>query len=167
MVTAWRVPAGDKPGDNLLLNKIPFKTAYEAFHGRPPSPLDVVANSTPAASRWHYYCDDVLPHLPEPVQQPAPWISSTVPGFKAFLLTPGILVPYAAAIHVPVLVAAGERDVIADINAEASAYASSPAVDLYSCPAMGHMHNFAGTRQQLWQRLQHWGEWVGQYRTID
>ena len=25
---------------------------------------------------------------------------------------------------------------------------------------MAHMHNFAGTRELLWQRLETWAEWV-------
>jgi hypothetical protein len=54
----------------------------------------------------------------------------------------------------------GERDVVPDPRGEVRAYGSSPSVDLYIGPKMAHMHNFAGTRQLLWQRLQAWGEWV-------
>ncbi|HEX4161263.1 MAG TPA: hypothetical protein VHZ05_02125, partial [Acidimicrobiales bacterium] len=66
----------------------------------------------------------------------------------------------AAAITAPVLVAMGERDVLVDPRGEVRAYASSPSVDLYVCPRMAHMHNFAGTREEFWARIETWGEWV-------
>ena len=54
----------------------------------------------------------------------------------------------------------GERDVIADPKGEPRAYLSARSVDLFICPRMGHMHNFAGTRELLWQRIETWAEWV-------
>jgi hypothetical protein len=40
------------------------------------------------------------------------------------------------------------------------AFASSPSVDFFECPRMAHMHNFAGTRELLWQRIEAWAGWV-------
>ena len=54
----------------------------------------------------------------------------------------------------PVLVALGERDVLVDPRGETRAYESSPSVDFFSVPAMAHMHNFAGTRELFWQRIE-------------
>ena len=75
-------------------------------------------------------------------------------------LAPGAIAPEAAAVLAPVLVAMGERDVIADPKGEPRAYLSARSVDLFICPRMGHMHNFAGTRELLWQRIETWAEWV-------
>jgi alpha-beta hydrolase superfamily lysophospholipase len=76
-------------------------------------------------------------------------------------VTPGIVAPEAAAITCPVLVAMGERDVVVDPKGEARAYVSATSVDLCIVPpGMRHMHNFAGTRELLWKRIEIWGEWV-------
>ena len=75
-------------------------------------------------------------------------------------LTPGGALPEAAAIRCPVLVGLGERDVLVDPRGEPRAYESSPSVDLFVCPRMGHMHNFAGTRELFWRRIETWAQWV-------
>ena len=36
---------------------------------------------------------------------------------------------------------------------ELAAYVSARDIALFVCPRMGHMHNFAGTREMLWNRL--------------
>jgi hypothetical protein len=33
-------------------------------------------------------------------------------------------------------------------------------VDLFICPRMGHMHNFASTRELFWRRIETWSDWV-------
>jgi len=33
-------------------------------------------------------------------------------------------------------------------------------VDFYVCPRMSHMHNFAGTRELFWRRIETWADWV-------
>ena len=58
------------------------------------------------------------------------------------------------------LVALGERDVVHDPRGELRAYESAHSVDFFVCPRMAHMHNFAGTRELLWRRIETWGEWV-------
>jgi pimeloyl-ACP methyl ester carboxylesterase len=79
-------------------------------------------------------------------------------------LTPGAIMPEAAAVRVPVLVALGERDVLVDPRGELRAYSSSESIDFFVCPRMGHMHNFAGTRERLWQRIESWTDWVRRAR---
>jgi hypothetical protein len=69
---------------------------------------------------WCFHYDDVPPdivradltefptrrwHIPQ-------WRSATVPGLAAWVLTPGAIAAEAASILKPVLVAAGERDVV-------------------------------------------------------
>jgi hypothetical protein len=98
----------------------------------------------------------------------APWSSLTTPGAVAMsCLTPGAVAPEAAAVRAPVLVAMGERDVIADPKGEPRAYLSARSVDLYICPRMGHMHNFAGTRELFWRRIETWAEWVAAVKASD
>ena len=56
--------------------------------------------------------------------------------------------------------ALGERDVLVDPRGEPRAYESARSVDLFVCPRMGHMHNFAGTRELFWRRIETWAAWV-------
>lgn len=113
---------------------------------------------------WAFHFDDVPTEV---VQRDLsataplpPWRSPTTPACAMKMVAPGTVATEAASIDVPVLVAVGERDVVPDPRAEAKAYASSPDVTVYVCPSMAHMHNFAGTRVRLWQRIQSWGEGV-------
>ena len=59
----------------------------------------------------------------------------------------------------PVLSAMGVRDLVPDPPGDARAFLSARSFDLFICPRMGHMHNFAGTRELLWHRIQAFGEW--------
>jgi alpha-beta hydrolase superfamily lysophospholipase len=132
---------------------------------------ELVAGS-PAASpamAWACHFDDIDPGLqridlenfPTGGEDLPPWRSRTIPIPVALAtLTPGAIAPEAAAVTTPVLVAMGERDVIADPKGEPRAYLSATSVDLFICPRMGHMHNFAGTRELLWRRIDTWATWV-------
>jgi len=75
-------------------------------------------------------------------------------------VTPGGVAAEAAGVRCPVLVALGERDVLPDPRGEPRAYLSSPSVDLFICPRMAHMHNFAGTRELFWRRIEPWADGV-------
>jgi pimeloyl-ACP methyl ester carboxylesterase len=89
------------------------------------------------------------------------WGSATIPGTAVlWSLAPGSILAEAAAIRCPVLVALGERDVVVDPRGELRAFASSPSVDFFECPRMAHMHNFAGTRELFWRRIETWAGWV-------
>lgn len=133
------------------------------------------------AMGWAFHYDDVDPHLvasdlarfnsfateasEQDTQQKTPeaptWASLSIPASVALLCTtPGIVAMEAAAIMAPVLVSMGERDVIPDPKGEGRAYISATSVDLFICPRMGHMHNFASTRELFWLRLETWAEWV-------
>jgi len=119
-----------------------------AFHFD-DEPADVVA------------ADMALDALAPPSAGPIPpWRSATVPACAIQMVAPGVVAAEAAAIRVPVLVAAGERDVVPDPRAEPRAYQSAPDVTVFVCPGMAHMHNFARTRERLWARLHHWGTGV-------
>ncbi len=92
----------------------------------------------------------------------ASWRSATVPACASLMITPGMIASEAAAITVPVFVGVGERDVVPDVWGEPRAYRSSTDVTVYICPQMAHMHNFAPTRERLWQRLHSWGTSVAE-----
>ena len=92
--------------------------------------------------------------------EPMPWHSSTTPTRAArSTLSPGIVASEAAAVAVPVLCAMGERDLVPDPPGEPRAFRSAHSVDLFICPRMGHVHNFAGTRALFWERIHSFGEW--------
>jgi pimeloyl-ACP methyl ester carboxylesterase len=132
------------------------------------------AGSAPAASgdnvmAWGFHYDDVDPAVvrrdmddyPARNGDLPPWASATIPGTAVlWSLAPGSILAEAAAIRCPVLVALGERDVVVDPRGELRAFASSPSVDFFECPRMAHMHNFGGTRELFWQRIDAWAGWV-------
>lgn len=170
VVTPWfsRDLAPDQPGG--VLNAPAIKAAAE--EERRGSAWNALA--------WGFHYDDVpaevleqdLAHYdaiaygaghagaPVEVHDPAPWISYTTPHEAArMVLTPGIVAPEAAAVTVPVLSAMGERDLVVDPLGEARAFRSAPSFDLFVCPRMGHVHNFAGTRRLFWERIHAFGDW--------
>ncbi|MCW2497218.1 alpha/beta hydrolase [Jatrophihabitans sp.] len=85
-----------------------------------------------------------------------PWGSPTRPECAATLCSPGVIASEAAQIAVPVLLATGERDVVARPDLEPLAYPRVPEYSWVSIPRMSHMHNFAGSRLLLWEHLQGW-----------
>ena len=118
---------------------------------------------------WGFHYDDVDPAVvardlddfPARHGDVPPWGSATVPATVAlWCLAPGAVLTEAAGIRSPVLVALGERDVLVDPRGEPRAYESARSVDLFVCPKMGHMHNFAGTRELFWRRIETWAAWV-------
>lgn len=89
-----------------------------------------------------------------PVRETAPiWGSTTVPGLAAALVLPGVVTAEAASIDVPVLVGMGERDVCQEPIAELAAFTNATDISAIVVPRMAHMHNFAGTRQRMWDRI--------------
>jgi pimeloyl-ACP methyl ester carboxylesterase len=89
-----------------------------------------------------------------------PWGSSTVPPCAVTMMTVGSVAKEAEAIDVPVLSASGERDVVPDPWAEPSAYRNSWCVTVAVIPRMAHMHNFARTRELMWERIDHFARSV-------
>ncbi|MEU0948546.1 hypothetical protein ABZ379_38615 [Streptomyces canus] len=71
-------------------------------------------------------------------------------------LTPGLTVPFAEAIDVPVFLAFGTYDVSKDPRSEPASYPRSPDITVTVVPDMAHMHNFADTRERLWRCLADW-----------
>lgn len=143
---------------------------YSGIHTVLPRPP---ADSGPDAFRYGFHMPDVPRELVEadlgsgfPLRggQPPPWGSSSVPGCATRMLEPGYIAREAAAIDVPVFIGVGERDVCPDPHIEPSAYRAAHDVTLYVQPRAAHMHNFAGTRALLWDRLANWALGVGAER---
>jgi pimeloyl-ACP methyl ester carboxylesterase len=88
------------------------------------------------------------------------WRSASAPSCAILMVAPGTVAPEAAAIRVPVMVAVGERDVVPDPWMEPKAYKSATDITVFVCPRMGHMHNFAHTRELFWTRLHQWGSGI-------
>jgi hypothetical protein len=126
-----------------------------------------VKSQTPAG--WHFHFDDVPAEVRERdltfTGDAPPWRSNTIPGAVFHMLAPGSLGPEAAAIVVPVLSAFGERDVAEDPRMEHKAFRHAVDFSSFICPRMGHMHNFASTREVLWSRIHHWGQHVADLKS--
>ncbi len=113
---------------------------------------------------WSFFADDVDRSAVRLGDPTAPWVSTRIPSLIATVTTPGSIASEAAAIDVPVLLAMGDRDVVVDPAGEPRAYLSCSSIDLFVCPAMGHLHNFAGTRELLWRRIETWAAWASAQR---
>jgi pimeloyl-ACP methyl ester carboxylesterase len=89
-----------------------------------------------------------------------PFGSRTVPRCAVAMMSRGYFTPEVAAIDVPVLMAYGERDTSPDVRQEPSAFIRSNDISVFIVPKMAHMHNFAGTRELLWQRVADWAQMI-------
>lgn len=116
---------------------------------------------------WSFHYDDVEPGIyhedlrggfPFRTESVPAWGSATIPPAAASMLAPGVVAEEAAAIDIPVFIAVGERDVCPDPWSEPASYRAARQVSLCVVDRMAHMHNFASTRQVLWDRLHRWGE---------
>jgi pimeloyl-ACP methyl ester carboxylesterase len=86
-----------------------------------------------------------------------PWGSATVPPAAASMLGAGVVSDEAAMIDVPVFIGVGVRDVCPDPWIEPAAYRGATDITLCIARSMAHMHNFATTRAELWDRIHTWG----------
>lgn len=92
-----------------------------------------------------------------PIRESSPDFGSlTIPHCAVQMMLPGAFAEEAAQVRVPVLIGNGERDTCPDPHAEAGAYKNSTDITVFIVSTMAHMHNFASTRERLWQRLHDW-----------
>jgi pimeloyl-ACP methyl ester carboxylesterase len=122
---------------------------------------------------WAFHYDDepadIVAADMNPVAEGAPlppWKSATSASCGIFMVAPGTVATEAASITTPVLLAMGERDVIANPWMEPFAFRSSIDITLFVCPRMAHMHNFASTRFRFWDRIHTWGTGVAEQRAF-
>jgi alpha-beta hydrolase superfamily lysophospholipase len=156
------VPRDTSPSEGVFTNGPALAEATAL-----PAPTPADSDLAPVA--WGFHYDDVDPDVVRRDLSDYParhgdvpaWGSATIPGTAVlWCLAPGATLAEAAAIRCPVLVALGERDVLVDPRGEVRAYESALSVDYFVCPRMAHMHNFAGTRELFWRRIETWAEWV-------
>lgn len=162
-------------GWSAIHTSFPAPDGSRVERDSPPRGTDIAAMAdalarspfTPEQFRYCFHWPDEEPALMEadlatyqPFQGPVrgdastPWGSSTMPPCAATMMSSGAVAADAARIEVPVFVGCGERDVLPDPWAEPAAYRGSSDISLVVVPRMAHMHNFARTRDQLWDRLE-------------
>lgn len=163
------IPRGSNLDAPLIVNQAVMAAAQKTVMGKEDLQGNGGGDEHPFA--WCFHYDDVPADLvaidlnaKNPDGSLPYWRSSTTPPCAIQMVAPGAVAPEAAAIAVPVLVAVGERDVVPDPWQEPKAFKSAIDVTVFVCPRMGHMHNFASTREAFWQRLHHWGEGVARMR---
>ena len=161
------IPRDTLPSDGVFTNAPALAEAAEAAGAGGTAGVDPLA--------WGFHFDDVdadvvrrdMDGYPARHGDLPPWGSASVPMTVALLsVSPGSVLTEAAAIRSPVLVALGERDVLVDPRGEVRAFGSAASVDWFVCPKMAHMHNFAGTRELFWRRIETWGAWVRAQRDV-
>lgn len=139
-----------------------------------PPPADLGLDDIDSGLRHPYrrsfHYDDVpedivaedLRGYPARIDVPVPaWGAIYMPGGPNFApergpLGPDVVVEEAARITVPVFVGNGEIDTVPDPRTEPTAYRASNDITTMVLPRSSHMHNFAGTREILWSRLENW-----------
>ena len=161
-------PRDTMPSEGIVTNA-PALADAEATAAPDPNGVPEPAPDVINAMAWGFHYDDVdrevvrrdLEDYPARHGDLPAWGSATIPMTVAlWCVSPGSVLTEAAAIRSPVLVALGERDVLVDPRGDVRAYESASSVDYFVCPKMAHMHNFAGTRELLWRRIETWAAWV-------
>jgi pimeloyl-ACP methyl ester carboxylesterase len=135
--------------------------------------LSLPGNGLDHVLRPSFHHDDV-PHdivladmtkIPGTLASSAAWSTPDNPGGPALVMRRrprdrGVVAAEATAIAAPVLVACGDNDVVPDPWAEPTAYRGARQVTVAVVPSMAHMHNFAGTRLELWDLIARWADSV-------
>jgi alpha-beta hydrolase superfamily lysophospholipase len=150
-------------GSSMVCTTMPRRPGQrEVFIPDGASPEEAAALVTRETDwRFAFFWEDVPESLVEtdiagghPVRQTAPiWGSTTWPGLATTLVLPGAVASEAARIDVPVLLGMGERDLCRRPLEELAAFSSATDMAVIVVPRMAHMHNFAGTRRLLWDRI--------------
>jgi alpha-beta hydrolase superfamily lysophospholipase len=149
-------------GSSLVRTRLLSKTPWREVHIPADADLATVGVQAIMETDWRhaFHWEDEPAHLVEADMAPKPptfgplppWGSATFPDSGVSLIPAG-LAREAAAIEVPVLIGMGERDVLRDPAREFAAYQSSRDVSVFQGRRMAHMHNFAGTRHEMWLRI--------------
>lgn len=133
-----------------------------------PSKLSLTQSSQATNFLYPFHWEDVPKEILDadmaggyPIRKTAPeWGSTTIPNCVIAMMSPGFVADDVALIEVPVLLGMGERDVVPTPLKEPAAFRRAMDVSVFIVPRMAHMHNFASTRQVLWERLYDWSRMV-------
>jgi pimeloyl-ACP methyl ester carboxylesterase len=161
-------------GYSAIHTVLPMRKADETLHAAEyfdysretaPDELSVAESSAHIGEfLYPFFWEDIPADILEadtsggyPIRTTAPSFgSATLPSCVVAMLSPGYITAEAAAVDVPVFIGLGERDTAPYPHREPTAYPKSSDVTLFICNRMAHMHNFAMTRHELWDRLAHW-----------
>ena len=152
------------PNSPMILNMATLAAAASSISGS--DDVAAAVQDEQHVWTWAFHHDDepqdiVSEDMAAMTGGPVPsWRSATTPACAILMVAPGAVATEAASITSPVFIAVGERDVVPDPCMEPKAYKSSSDITVYVCPRMAHMHNFAPTRVQFWNRLHGWVETI-------
>jgi pimeloyl-ACP methyl ester carboxylesterase len=132
-----------------------FPTPNGAMSPSPVMNLDALRFAFHAPDEDSRLVEADFPSVMPAAGHQQPWRASAMPAIAVEGAVPGAVSTEAAAIDVPVLLAYGETDLVANPWIEPSGFSKSRDVSLFVVPRMAHMHNFAQTRMLLWQRIDH------------
>ena len=164
-------PLGYSPVHTSLPQRRPemreaIKSVFAKFsRATPPQDLSVPHSSEQIPDfLYPFHCEDVPQDILQadlaggyPLRQSPPsWGSATVPRCVVAMMSPGYVAAEAAEIDVPVFLGFGERDVSEAPHREPIMFARARDITVYVAPRMAHMHNFASTRELLWNRTLDW-----------
>lgn len=154
------------------------RAARDVFRFSRQTPLDQLVVKSSAAGiadfvypfHWDDEPEDIRNADMEggyPIRRTVPAFGSgTVPRCAVAMNSPGYFTPEVSLVDVPVLMAFGERDVSPDMRREPTAFINCNDISVFIVPRMAHMHNFADTRELLWQRVADWAEMVARRKKI-
>jgi pimeloyl-ACP methyl ester carboxylesterase len=132
---------------------------FRATTGTAPDATSAIVPREPLRSLFHG------PDVPDEVVRADDAAQSRVPVRAASeVTTPGFVRRYAEAVDVPVFLGFGQVDVSPDPHAEPACYRASRDVTLVVVEGSGHCHNFAGRRQELWNRIASWADTIASRR---
>lgn len=161
-------------GYSAIHTVLPQRTAAETeaakgnyAYARTTSPAELsVARSSAGVSDFVYpfHWDDVPAEILAadmeggyPLRRTAPSFGSlTIPSCAVAMMGQGFVEADVRSVAAPVFLAFGVRDVSVQPRDEPRAYGASGDITVLVVPRMAHMHNFASTRQRLWDRLSAW-----------
>lgn len=83
----------------------------------------------------------------------------TIAGLSSMI--PGNISDATAQIDVPVMIARGEHDIAASLDATAAEFTGTDRLHLFELPAAGHNHNAGTNRQAMWQAMLDWAGSLG------
>ena len=174
-------PVGYSPYHTSLPQKRPemrevIKSVFAQFSRKtPPEELSVPHSSEQIPDfLYPFHYDDVPKDILEadlaggyPIRQaPPPWGSASLPRCVVAMMSKGYVAEEAAVVDIPVFIGFGERDVSEDPARDATMFPKSFDITVYVVPQMAHMHNFASTRQLLWDRSLDWADSVRHMRDL-
>ena len=161
-------------GYSAIHTRLPQRTAaeteaakghYDYSRDTAPSELSVERSSAGVSDFvYPFHWEDVPAQILAadmeggyPIRRTAPAFGSlTIPSCAVGMMGPGFVAEDVRKIDAPVFLAFGERDVSVQPRDEPRAFGASDDITVLVVPRMAHMHNFASTRQRLWDRLSGW-----------